>query len=81
MEPILSIGHILCTLACTQMSTHTHMQAVKLLSAMVDDSTLYIIQMAKDIALVLGRNGTARDKCQSRDYWEASKAYVFIRGN
>lgn len=42
------------TQACTQTSTHTHMHAVKLLFAMMGDSTLYNIQMPYDIALVLG---------------------------
>lgn len=54
------------------------MHAVKLLSAMVDDLTFYIIQTPLDIALVLGRDGVAQDKCQRRDSWEASEAYVCI---
>lgn len=49
------------------MGTRTHMYAVKLLSAMVDDLTIYIIKMPLDIALVLERGGR-QDECQRGDW-------------
>lgn len=45
----------------TGVYANEHMNAVTQLSTMMDDSTLYIIQMPQDIALVLGSHSMAQD--------------------
>lgn len=66
MEPILSIAH---TYVQRHVLTniHTCMHAGKLLCAMIDDLTCYIIKMPLDIASVMGKDGMAKNKHQRRD--------------
>ena len=83
----MSIAHIYVAQTCRQMSSHTHMHAVKLLSAMVDDSTFTLFRCHRTLLWSYDRDGMAQTKCQKETterlakYMSVSKLATNLAGD